>query len=217
MRYSMLIGCFAAMLANCDSPTALRSAVSAVVISPSSNGIGNWISLQTGNEIQLGAVVTRMDGTAAPDEVVTWESTAPQLATVDSTGLVKAAATYTACGVFEAIPFGCYLSVIATAGGKADTVSVLVTPTIVYEFPPETTLLVGDSVSLSAVTPVATVDGEVRCTYFVRFILPDDILRRSGPYLVAAAPGVANVEWGPSNNLCRAGGAVSSFRVIPRP
>jgi hypothetical protein len=215
-RYPALMGFAAAALLSCDSPTNLRSPVSAVEISPSSNSIGNMVSLHTAEQFQLHAAVTRADGTAAPGEVVTWESTAPQLATVDSTGLVRTAETYAACGVYNTAPFGCGLSVIATADGKADTVSVLVTPKIVFEFAPETTIIAGDSVPLAALSPVAKVDGEVRCTYFLRFVYPGEVLRRSGAFIVAVAPGEGVADWGPNHNLCRAAGTVTPIHVVAR-
>jgi hypothetical protein len=202
MLYRTFIVALFVALSGCDSPTAERSFPMSVEISPSSTTPFDWIGLRTADELQLRAEVTGSDYTILSDARITWRSSAPQLATVDSTGLVRTAAAYTACGNYSP-PFGCVALITATAGGVSDTVAVLVQPRVKLEGTAAITILVGDSLT-SLAPPVATVDGEVRCTFFVGPVYPTEILQRSSSgYIIAVGPGQGFVGWLPAHNLCR--------------
>jgi hypothetical protein len=105
--------------------------------------------------------------------------------------------------------------ITATTAGVSDTVAVLVQPRIKLEGTPTVTLVLGDSIT-SLAPPLATVDGEVRCTFFIGPVYPPEILRRSSSgYIVAVSAGQGFVGWLPAHDLCRGMIYTTAIGVVP--
>jgi hypothetical protein len=183
-------------------------------ISPRTNSpLFSYIALPPAEDIQLHAEVRSADGVAS-NAPVTWQSTAPELAMVDSTGLVQTTPTYAACDVYQALgPIGCWLWIKATAGTITDSVSVLVFPRIVLEGTPELTLTVGDSAVVEF--PVGKVDGQIRCAFFRAFAAPTHVIQASGGSILGVGVGEGVVGFMPTNNLCRGMQYSTLVHVVP--
>jgi Tol biopolymer transport system component/uncharacterized protein YjdB/plastocyanin len=99
------------------------------------------VSVVISDSVQLTAVVRDSAGNVLTDRPVTWASSDSAVASVSPAGLVRGTQVGSAF-------------VVATAEGKADSAMITVTPVPVASVavnPPLTTILVGDSVQLTAV------------------------------------------------------------------
>ena len=113
--------------------------VASVAVAPTSG------SIVTGGTMSLAAVTYDANGNALPNRAVVWASSAPQVATVSSTGKVTAVAAGTA-------------TITATSEGKVGSAQITVTPPAptpvasVVVTPGSKSLSVGGTVTLSAAT-----------------------------------------------------------------
>ena len=174
-----------------------------VIIPHSTSPNGLAAVMPTSSEVQFRAEV-HVGSSLMPKSRVEWSSTIPAYATVDSTGLVRSAATYADCN--WAAPGYCTTYIVAASQGLADSMWVVVTPRLAITVQPDSLkLAVGDS---AEVFVSATIGGEPFDCHLRTVADPSRVqfhMRDGRRYVRGVAPSSTAVIFVADNRICAGG------------
>ena len=109
-------------------------------------------SLSPGDSVQLQTVVLDTDGNVVEGATLEWSSSHPDRATVGDDGMVHASATYPA-SCSQDNPETCAAAITASTGAIEDGIAIIVLPppATMTILPADTTLVVGDTLTVTVV------------------------------------------------------------------